>query len=113
MWLACAALVAITAVDTEQAQQEDLAGASPVALIPRVEVRHRFVEPETGGGLHLTTLRMDIEAFRRVLIRYQLPLAVLKTAEGEVSGFADLHVDALTLLTSSPRHLTVLVTGLV
>jgi hypothetical protein len=112
MWLLCVALVAVSAPQPEA--PEDLPGASPVALIPRVEVRHRFVEPETGGALHVTTLRMDIEALRRVLLRYHLPLAVLRTAQGETAGgLGDIHLDALTMITSGPRHLSVLITGLV
>jgi hypothetical protein len=97
----------------EAERPERLSGASPVELIPRIELRHRFVEPDAGGALQVTTLRMDITMFHRLLLRYELPRATLSAAGQQRSGFGDITLQAITLLSSGPRHAAVLTTGLV
>jgi hypothetical protein len=92
---------------------EPLTGVSPVELVPRIEVRQRFTPPAAGGAVHTTTLRIDIEFLKRTVLRYELPVSVVKTASGQISGIGDIQLDALFVLTSGPRQTTALLGGLV
>lgn len=94
------------------AQAEELTGASPAHLIPRMELRHQYVEPDSGGGIHITSTRMDVLFLRRLLLRYELPLVNVDAAGAQHSGLGDIQVKAFTLLTQNPRHITVAITGI-
>jgi hypothetical protein len=48
---------------------------------------------------------------RALLLRYELPLLVRRTAAGTSSGIGDMRVSAIGLLSSGPRHAAVLVGG--
>jgi hypothetical protein len=92
---------------------EKLTGASPVELIPRLELRHRFVEPEAGGALHTTVFRMDLVFFRRVLLRYELPHGTLSAMGTQTSGWGDIELRAITLLASTRRSVIAVIPGVV
>jgi hypothetical protein len=97
----------------EDAQpSEELTGASPAHLIPKLEIRHQFQQPEGGGHAHTTTVRMDILFLRRALLRYELPLVTLEQAGVQSAGIGDIQVQALSSLTSGPRHTALLIAGL-
>ena len=126
----CAALLAATqpprnhsAKRREQAEQpaaEEVpddtthggAGVAPVELIPRIELRHSFARLPGGVSASATTARLDVDFFRRVLIRYELPFARLTNAAGEqTSGLGDITLQAIGVVTSSPRQVAVLIAG--
>jgi hypothetical protein len=118
--LVCALVVAANPPEPAEPEQpqtreeaERLTGASPIEIIPRLELRHRFVAPSSGGAVNSTILRMDIEVLRRGLLRYELPLTVARTPDGQISGIGDIRVTALAAVASSARQLAVLFTGLV
>jgi hypothetical protein len=100
-------LCALLAADTDE-----LAGVSPARLIPRLELQHRFTQTEGGAHVHQTIFRMDVRLVSRTLIRYELPLVVRETPAGTRSGFGDVQVQAITLLSSGPRHAAVATGGL-
>ena len=91
----------------------DLSGASPVNLIPKVEIRHQLVAPDSGGHAHATTIRMDIMFFRRALLRYAVPLVTVGQAGVQRTGIGDIQVDSLTAVSAGPRHVAILAAGLV
>jgi hypothetical protein len=98
---------------SESDSPERLGGVNPARLIPRLELRQRFVRASEGGGLHSSTLRMDLVLFRRALLRYELPLVVRSTGSGSTSGIGDIRFSAFGLLDSGPRHAVVLVGGVI
>ena len=88
------------------------AGVAPVELIPRIELRHSFARLPDGASLNATTARIDVDFFRRVLIRYELPFVRLANAAGEqASGQGDITLQAIGVVTSSPRQVAVLIAG--
>jgi hypothetical protein len=88
------------------------AGVAPVELIPRIELRHSFARLPAGASLSATTTRLDVDFFRRVLIRYELPFARLANAAGEqTSGLGDITLQAIGVVTSNPRQVAVLIAG--
>jgi hypothetical protein len=91
----------------------DPAAASPVRLIPRIELRHSFAKLSNGASINTTTGQMDVHFFRRLLIRYELPMPRLTRGASQVSGVGDLRLQAITLISSAPSHVAVLLTGLV
>jgi hypothetical protein len=87
-------------------------GVAPVELIPRIELRHLFARLPGGASASTTTLRMDIDWFGRLLIRYELPVRRLASATGEqVSGLGDIQLEAFGVLTAGPRQVTGLIAG--
>jgi hypothetical protein len=96
---------------SDDSSPDQVGGVNPARLIPRLELRQRFTQVAGGGGLHSTTLRMDLVLFRRALLRYELPLLVQRTPGGTTSGIGDIRLSAVGLLTSGPRHAAVLVGG--
>jgi hypothetical protein len=89
------------------------AGVSPFELIPRLELRQSFMSLGQGTSLHDTTTEIDIQILDWLLLRYEGVLRVLATPADQKSGFGDLRVQALTILTSGPRHVVGTVTGAV
>jgi hypothetical protein len=89
------------------------AGASPVELIPRLEIRQSFVAVGHGVSLHDTTTEIDIQFLDRVLLRYEGTLRVLAMPSSQTSGFGDARIQAITILASSRRYVAGLLTGAV
>jgi hypothetical protein len=89
------------------------ASASPVDLVPRLELRQSFASFGGGVSLHDTTAEMDIQFLDRVLLRYEGALRVVDGPTGQTSGFGDARVQAVTVLASSPTLLAVAVAGVV
>jgi hypothetical protein len=89
------------------------AGASPVELIPRLELRQSFVAIRSGVSLHDTTTEIDIQFLDRVLLRYEGSLRVLAAPTGQKSGFGDVRIQAIAILASSRRYVAGLLTGAV
>jgi hypothetical protein len=119
VWLALVASAPAspaTAPSDEAESREEgqrLTGASPVDIVPRLEVRQQFVAPRGGGALNTTLLRMDMEVLRKGLLRYELPLVVARTPDGQISGIGDIRLTALALLTSGRTQLAVVLAGVV
>jgi hypothetical protein len=116
------ALIVLSGAVAASAQDEDDisslepnrgAAASPVDLVPRLELRQSFAALGGGVSVHDTTAQMDIQFLNRVLLRYEGVLRVVDTPSGQTSGFGDARIQAITLLASSPRFLAVAITGVV
>jgi hypothetical protein len=90
---------------------KELTGASPTQLIPKLELRHQFLAVEGGGHVHSTTLRMDILFLRRALVRFELPRATLQKGEVQRSGFGDISLQLLSVVTSGRRQATIVLAG--
>jgi hypothetical protein len=99
--------------EQEPTPEVDPEGASPVRLIPRLEIRHGFAKLASGASVNTTTGQVDVQFFSRVLIRYELPLPRLTIGGTQIAGVGDTRVQALTALTSGPRQVSVLIAGLV
>jgi len=107
---------AAEAAEAAEAPPQDTAhggaGVAPVELIPRIELRHSFARLPDGASASATTARIDVDFFRRVLIRYELPFARLTNAAGEqVSGLGDITLQAIGVVASNPRHVAVVIAG--
>jgi hypothetical protein len=89
------------------------ASASPVDLVPRLELRQSFAAFGGGVSLHDTTAEIDIQFLNRVLLRYEGALRVVDTPSTQTSGFGDARIQAVTVLASSPTFLAVTITGAV
>ena len=89
------------------------AGVSPVELIPRLELRQGFTKLEGGVSAHDTTLEIDIQFLRRILVRYQAPARLMETPAGQVSGIGDLQVSLIGIVASNARFVAVLIAGTV
>jgi hypothetical protein len=89
------------------------AGVAPVELIPRLELRQSFAALHAGGSLHVTTAEIDIQFLDRLLLRYQGPLVVARTANGQVSGLGDAQIQAVGMLGASPTFVAVVIVGAV
>jgi hypothetical protein len=96
---------------SDASSPDQVGGVNPARLIPRLELRQRFTQLAGGGGLHSSTLRMDLVLFRRALLRYELPLMLQRNGGGTRSGIGDIRITAVGLLTTGPRHAAVLVGG--
>jgi hypothetical protein len=96
-----------------QEEEFDPAAVSPVQLIPKIELRHEFVQPTHAGSVNTTTFQMDVQFLRRALVRFELPLPRLAVGDAQISGVGDIRLQALTLLTAGPGQVSVLITGLV
>jgi hypothetical protein len=100
------------AAEPPEAETETPAeGVSPVELIPRIELRHTSVQASSGAAVSTTTLELDIVLLRRVLFRYELPRQVLRVGDDQISGLGDIRLQAIALLTSGPRQVSVLIAG--
>ena len=86
-------------------------GVSPVEIIPKVEYRQAFTRLESGVPLHTSTLETDIQFLRRLLLRYQVPVGVLETPTGQVSGIGDIQFTLIGVLASNARAVAVLIAG--
>jgi hypothetical protein len=87
------------------------AGVSPVELIPRLELRQAFTKLEGGVSVHDTTLEIDIQFLRRILLRYQAPARLMETPAGQVSGIGDLQVGLIGIVASNARAVGALLAG--
>jgi hypothetical protein len=56
---------------------------------------------------------MDLRYVNRLLLRYQLPIGVARTANGQVSGLGDVEIDLVGIVTSNARALLALLGGVV
>ena len=100
--------------DADAAKEpEGGAGVSPVELIPRLELRQSFTKLESGVSLHDTTLEIDIQFLRRILLRYQVPARLMETPAGQVSGIGDLQVGLIGIIASNARTVGALIAGAV
>jgi hypothetical protein len=104
------------AEQAKSAAHEDIArggaGVAPVELIPRIELRHQFAQLAGGASASTTVTRLDVDFFGRLLLRYELPFARLANAAGEqVSGLGDIQLQAIAVMTASPRQVSVLIAG--
>jgi hypothetical protein len=84
---------------------------SPVQLIPRVELRHAFLQGSNGAAISATTLQLDIVFLSRVLFRYELPRRVLRKGDDQITGLGDIRLQAIGLLTSGARQVSALIVG--
>ena len=109
-----------TAAHAEQPAAEEVsddtthggAGVAPVELIPRIELRHSFAQLPGGTSASATTARIDVDFLRRVLFRYELPFMRVSNAAGEqISGLGDITLQAIGVVTSTPRRVAVLIAG--
>jgi hypothetical protein len=89
------------------------AGVAPVELIPRLELRQSFAQLPGGVSAHVTTTEIDIQFLNRLLLRYEGPLAVVRTPAGQVSGFGDAQISAIGMLGASPRFVAVVLAGMI
>jgi hypothetical protein len=89
------------------------AGVSPVELIPRLELRQSFTRLEGGVSVHDTTLEIDIQFLRRILLRYQVPARLMETPAGQVSGIGDLQLSLIGIVASNARTVVALIAGTV
>ena len=121
--LLCVALLAVephgspaeTADEAGDIAQEPAGGAgvSPIEIIPRVELRQSIVRLDAGSSIHDTTVEIDIQFVRRLVLRYQVPYRRVTTPEGPIAGIGDVQVDALGILYASPYRLLALAAGTV
>jgi hypothetical protein len=96
-----------------QQAEVDPAAVSPVRLIPRIEVRHGFAQLTNGASVNTSTAQIDVLLLRRALLRYELPLPRVATGDAQIAGVGDVRLQTITMLTSRPRQVTVLIAGLV
>jgi hypothetical protein len=101
-----------TQTDGPEMQPDNGTGVSPIELIPRLELRHRYVR-QRNASLHFTILRMDVEFLRRALLRYDLPLVTVNAGGVTSSGLGDIRVGTIVITTSNAHYLTGVVAGLV
>jgi len=86
-------------------------GVSPVELIPRLELRQTYTKLTGGTAIHDSTLEMDIEFLKRLLLRYQVPVRLMETPAGQVSGIGDLQLGIIALLASNARLVVAAIAG--
>jgi hypothetical protein len=89
------------------------AGISPVDLIPRLELRQSYAQLPGDMALHQTTFEMDLQYVNRLMLRYEMPLGVAKTAGGQVSGLGDVGLGLIAAVASNDRALFALLGGAV
>lgn len=87
------------------------AGVSPVELIPRLELRQSFTRLTGDVSVHATTLELDIEFLRRLLLRYQVPAQLMETPAGQVSGIGDLQLTLIGILAYNARIVVAAIAG--
>jgi hypothetical protein len=98
--------------DAEIAQEpEGGIGVSPVELIPRLELRQTYSSLAGSVAIHDTTLEVDIEFLKRLLLRYQVPVRLMETPTGQVTGIGDIQVGLIALLASNARLVVAAVAG--
>jgi hypothetical protein len=107
--LLCAVLLAVEVAE----EPEGGAGVSPIEIVPRIELRQSTVRLSDGPSIIDTTLEIDIQFLRRLVLRYQVPYRRVTTPEGPVAGIGDVQVDALGILFASPSRLLALLAGTV
>jgi hypothetical protein len=111
--LLCAVLVAVEPTGDVAEEPEGGAGVSPIEIIPRIELRQSVVRLSDGPSVHDTTVEIDIQFVRRLVLRYQVPYRRVTTPEGPVAGVGDVQVDALGILFASPNRLLAVSAGTV
>lgn len=89
------------------------AAASPIELVPRLEIRQSYVRVGSDLSLHDTTTEIDIQFLDRVLLRYEATLRVVGSPSGQTSGFGDLRLQAIGILASAPRYIAGIILGAV
>jgi hypothetical protein len=87
------------------------AAVSPVELIPRLELRQVYTRLQGGVSVHDTILETDIEFLKRLLLRYQIPMRLMETPAGQVSGIGDIQIGLVAVLGSTPRFVAALLGG--
>jgi hypothetical protein len=87
------------------------AGVSPIEIVPRLELRQSFQQFKGGVFVNATTAEMDIQFARRILLRYVVPVEVLKTPTGQVAGVGDIQLGALGIVYSDATSMAVLILG--
>jgi hypothetical protein len=98
--------------DTDSAEElRGGEGISPVEIIPKVEYRQAFTRLQSGVSLHTSTLETDIQFLRRVLLRYQVPVGVMETPAGQISGIGDIQFTLIGVVASNARAVAVLIAG--
>jgi hypothetical protein len=102
---------AVGGEQADTAEDQGGAGVSPVELIPRLELRQTYTKLEGGVSLHDTTVEVDIQFLRRLLLRYQVPARLLETPTGQVSGIGDLQVGLIAIVASNARAVAALIAG--
>ena len=99
--------------DAVAAEPEGGAGVSPLELIPRLELRQSYVQLANGVATNAMTPELDMQFFRRVLLRWELPLQVVKTPEGQIAGVGDVRLETLLVVTASEVSLVGAIAGAV
>jgi hypothetical protein len=89
------------------------AGVSPIEIIPRIELRQSYVRLSNGVAINATTPELDMQFFRRLLVRYQLPVPVVKTPDGQISGVGDVRLETLIIIASNQVGLVGAIAGVV
>jgi hypothetical protein len=95
------------------AEPEEGLGVSPIELIPRLELRETFQRLANDVSVHDSTVEIDIQFLRRILLRYQLPYRVLETPKGQLAGAGDLQLGAIGILASTTSYLLGVIGGAV
>jgi hypothetical protein len=115
LWSRAAALEGEAPEEPPEAagEPEGGAGVSPVELIPRVELRQSFARTSSGADVNVATTELDLQLFPRMLLRYELPLQVVRTAGGQVSGLGDVKLSTLFIVASNRTHLLAALAGVV
>jgi len=106
------------AADAEDQDVADLtpnrgAAASPIELVPRLEIRQSYARVGSQLSLHDTTAEIDIQFLDRVLLRYEGTLRVAAAPSGQTSGFGDLRLQAIGIVASAPRYIAGVILGAV
>ena len=111
-----AAQAATPAADEGNAAPEGAtpgAGVSPVELLPRIELRQWYGNLPGGSSSHVTSIRVDIQFFHRLLLKYEGTLQTVSTPLGRASGFGDTEITATGLLVAKPTFLAAVLAGVI
>jgi hypothetical protein len=95
------------------AEPQGGAGISPVEIIPRIELRQSYLRLPGGVAVNATTPELDMQFFRRMLLRYQLPVQIVKTPAGQISGVGDVRLETLIVIASNKTSLVGAIAGVV
>jgi hypothetical protein len=89
------------------------AGVSPVELLPRLELRQWYGNLAGDSSSHVTSIRVDIQFFHRLLLKYEGTLQTVSTPLGRASGFGDTEITATGLLVAKPNFLAAVLAGVI
>jgi len=104
---------AVEEAEDVPAEPQGGAGISPIEIIPRIELRQSYTRLSNGVAVNATTPEVDMQFFRRVLLRYQLPVQVVKTPDGQISGVGDVRLETLIIIASTKVSLVGAIAGVV